>query len=218
MKNVFDTLYNAGIVPVAVIEEISDALPLAKALIAGGLHTIEVTFRTGAAAEAIRIITENCPEMTVGAGTVLTAVQADAAKAAGAAFIVSPGLNPRTVQHCKDINIPIIPGCATATEIEAALELGLTRVKFFPAKQAGGLPYINALSAPYKDVRFMPTGGITLENLPEYIKHSAVFACGGSYMVKKELIFERRFDEITRLAKESAKIVMNVRGELVTAR
>jgi 2-dehydro-3-deoxyphosphogluconate aldolase/(4S)-4-hydroxy-2-oxoglutarate aldolase len=211
---IFKKLYKAGIVPVAVIDDVSDALPIARALTAGGLYSIEVTFRTDAAAEAIRIISENCPEMMIGAGTVLNAAQADAAKAAGADFIVSPGLNPRTVNHCNEISMPIIPGCVTATEIEAALEFELTHLKFFPAIQAGGLPLINALSAPYKDVRFMPTGGITLENLSEYIKHPAVFACGGSYMVTKELIKNKRFDEITRLAKASAEIVKKVRGEV----
>jgi 2-dehydro-3-deoxyphosphogluconate aldolase/(4S)-4-hydroxy-2-oxoglutarate aldolase len=212
MKKIAERLTAAGIVPVAVIEDINDTLPLCKALMAGGLYTIEVTFRTEQAADSIRIIRENYPEILIGAGTVLSKAQADMAKSAGADFIVSPGLNPRTVSHCKAIDIEIFPGCVTATEIEAALELGLSHLKFFPAKQAGGLPLLNALSAPYKDVRFMPTGGITLENLPEYIKHPAVFACGGSYMVTSELIKNKRFDEITRLSKESADIVKNIRG------
>jgi 2-dehydro-3-deoxyphosphogluconate aldolase/(4S)-4-hydroxy-2-oxoglutarate aldolase len=212
MNRIIDKLYNTGIVPVAVIENVSDALPLVRALTAGGLDIIEVTFRTEAALEAIRIISENCPEMTVGAGTVLNPSQAEAAKSAGASFIVSPGLNERTVKHCKDIDIPIIPGCITPTEIETALELGLSYLKFFPAKQAGGLPFINALSAPYKDVRFMPTGGVTPDNLHEYIMHPAVFCCGASYLVAKELVANGRFDEITRLSTESAGIVRNIRG------
>jgi Entner-Doudoroff aldolase len=211
MQTVIEKLRAAGIVPVAAIDDAADVLPLARALIAGGLFTIEVTFRTDAAAEAIRLIHENCPEMTVGAGTVLTPAQADAAKAAGAAFIVSPGLNPRTVKHCQDLGLPILPGVATATEVEAALELDLTYVKFFPAEQAGGLPYINALSAPYKAVRFMPTGGITPENLGAYIAHPAVFCCGGSFMVAKKLLSEKKYAEITDLSKMSAEIVKKVR-------
>ena len=183
-------------------------MPLAKALIAGGLPVAEVTFRTDAAEEAIKLISENCPEMFVGAGTVLTCEQVDKAVNAGAKFIVSPGLNPKVVKYCVDKNIPVTPGCANPSDIEQAIELGLEVVKFFPAEAAGGLNMIKAMSAPYGNIKFMPTGGISAKNLNEYLNFSKILACGGSWMVKGELINEKKFDEITKLTKEAVHTML----------
>ena len=160
MKDIYQRIYETGIIPVIKIEDAENAVPLAKALIDGGLPAAEITFRTAAAADAIKAIAEAYPDMVVGAGTVLTPEQADAAKAAGAQFIVSPGLNPKVVKHCQEIGVPIIPGCANPSDIEAAIELGLDTVKFFPAEAAGGLPILKAMAAPYGNIKFMPTGGL----------------------------------------------------------
>jgi len=176
------------IIPVIKIDDAKNAVPLARALIDGGLPVAEVTFRTDAAEESIRQISREFPEMLVGAGTVLTTEQAERAKNAGAKFLVSPGFNPKTVKWAIDNNIPIFPGCITPTEIEAALEMGLTTLKFFPAQQAGGLAMIKALCAPYTNVKFIPTGGIDLINLAEYLSFPKVAACGGSFKVKDEFI------------------------------
>ena len=162
MNAVLEQISKIGIVPVVKIDNAADALPLAKALCAGGLPCAEVTFRTSAAAEAIKIMTDNFPSMCVGAGTVLNAEQVDAAVAAGAKFIVSPGLNPRTVKYCVEKNIPITPGTSSPSDIEQAIELGLDVVKFFPAEQSGGLAKIKAMAAPYVNMKFMPTGGVKL--------------------------------------------------------
>lgn len=177
-------LREMGIVPVVKLDDVKNALPLARALCAGGLPCAEITFRTEAAADSIRVIRENCPEMLIGAGTVLTTEQLDKAIEAGAHFIVSPGLNPTIVKAAQDKNIPIYPGCATPTEVEAALALGLTTVKFFPAEAAGGTAMLSSLGAPYQQVRFMPTGGIDKSNLTKYLSLPNVIACGGSFMVK----------------------------------
>ena len=201
-----------GIIPVVVLEKAEDALPLAKALVNGGLPCAEVTFRTAAAEESIRIMSENFPEMLVGAGTVLTTEQVDRAVAAGARFIVSPGTNPKVVRYCIEKNIPIVPGVCTPTEVEAALELGLDTLKFFPAEPAGGLKMIKAMAAPYTSVRFMPTGGIDAKNVGEYLSYNRIIACGGSWMVKGDLIREGRFDEIERLTREAAELVRKYRG------
>lgn len=200
-----------GIIPVVVLDRVEDALPLAKALIEGGLPCAEVTFRTAAAEEAIRVMSENFPELLVGAGTVLTTDQVDRAVAAGAKFIVSPGLNPRIVKYCVEKGIVIVPGCANPSDIEQALENGLEVVKFFPAEAIGGLKLIKAMAAPYVGVKFMPTGGINAVNVREYLAYDRIVACGGSWMVSGKLIKEGKFDEITELVKEAAQIVKECR-------
>jgi len=212
MKTVNQRLFETGLVPVIKITKTEDAVPLAEALCRGGLPVAEITFRTDCAAEAIAAISAAVPEMLVGAGTVLTPAQADAAVAAGAKFIVSPGLNPSVVRHCQKIGVPIIPGCANPSDLEAALELGLDTVKFFPAEPAGGLNMIKALAAPYVGVKFMPTGGINQNNVKEYLKYNRILACGGSWMVKGDLIKAGDFDKITELTKEAVDIVKESRG------
>ncbi len=200
---IIDNISAIGIVPVIKINDAKDAVPLAKALYDGGLPAAEVTFRTACAKDAIALIAKELPEMLVGAGTVLTPRQADDAMQAGAKFIVSPGLNPTVVRHCVQKSYPIVPGCSNPSDIEQAIELGLDVVKFFPAEQAGGINMIKAMAAPYTGIRFMPTGGIGPHNLMEYLSFPKVIACGGSWMVKEDLISEGRFDEITRLAKQA---------------
>ena len=192
-----------GIVPVVKIDNVEQAVPLARALCKGGLPVAEITFRTACAAEAIKRITTEFPNMLVGAGTVLTPEQADAAVAAGAKFIVSPGLNPRVVKHCTEIGVPITPGCANPSDIEAALELGLDVVKFFPAEAAGGLPMIKAMSAPYGNLKFMPTGGLNESNIFSYLKFNKILACGGSYMVSADLMNAGEWDKITELTRNA---------------
>lgn len=213
MHEILEKIHEIGIVPVVVLEDAKDAAPLAEALCAGGLPCAEVTFRTEAAEEAIRVMTREFPKMLVGAGTVLTTKQADRAAAAGAKFMVSPGLNPRIVKYCVKKGILITPGCANPSDIEQALENGLDVVKFFPAEPAGGLKMIKALAAPYVGVRFMPTGGINADNVRDYLAYDRVLACGGSWMVKDSLIKAGDFDKITALAKEAAEIVREVRGK-----
>ncbi len=192
-----------GIVPVVKIDDVEQAVPLARALCKGGLPVAEITFRTACAAEAIKRITTEFPNMLVGAGTVLTPEQADAAVTAGAKFIVSPGLNPKVVKHCIDIGVPITPGCANPSDIEAALELGLDVVKFFPAEAAGGLPMIKAMSAPYGGLKFMPTGGLNEGNILSYLKFNKILACGGSYMVSADLMNAGEWDKITELTRNA---------------
>lgn len=208
-----EQIYQIGIVPVVVLNDAENAVPLAKALRDGGLPCAEVTFRTDAAEESIRRITEAFPEMLVGAGTVLTTEQADRAVKAGAKFIVAPGLNPVTVKHCQEIGVPVFPGVLTPSEIEQALSLGLKTVKFFPAEPAGGLPMIRAMAAAYVGVRFLPTGGINAANVRDYLadtKH--ILACGGSWMVKSAWIDAGEFDKIREMAAEAAGIVKEIRG------
>lgn len=212
MIEVLEKIQEIGIVPVVVLEDVKDARPLAKALCEGGLPCAEVTFRTDAAEESIRIMSEEFPEMLVGAGTVLTTDQVDRAVAAGAKFIVSPGLNPRIVKYCVDKGIPITPGCSNASDIEAALEFGLEVVKFFPAEPAGGLNMIKALAAPYVGVKFMPTGGIGPKNVRDYLAYNRILACGGSWMVKGDLVKAGDFDKITELTREAVEIVKESRG------
>ena len=211
MNKVLEEIQKIGIVPVVVLEDEKDAKPLAKALYEGGLPCAEVTFRTKAAEESIRIMSKEYPDMLVGAGTVLTTGQVDRAVEAGAKFIVSPGLNPKIVSYCIEKGIPVTPGCQTPSDIEKALELGLEVVKFFPAEPAGGLNMIKALAAPYTDVLFMPTGGINPKNVVDYLKFDRILACGGSWMVKGNLVKEGKFDEITALVKEAAQIVTDSR-------
>ncbi len=212
MNEIMQQLGAIGIVPVVVLENPRDALPLAEAVVEGGLPCAEVTFRTQAAQESLRLMAERFPELLVGAGTVLTCDQADRAIDAGAKFIVSPGFNPKVTKFVLDAGVPMCPGVCTPTEIEAALELDLEVLKFFPAEPSGGLPMIKALAAPYRGVRFMPTGGIGPKNVRDYLAYDRILACGGSWMVKGDLIREGRFDEITRLVREAAAMVREIRG------
>lgn len=203
MKTMNQQIHDIGIIPVIKITDPAKAVPLARALCRGGLPAAEITFRTSCAAEAISAITKEFPDMLVGAGTVLNAEQADRAAAAGAKFIVSPGLNPNTVRHCQKIGVPILPGCANPSDIEAAIELGLDTVKFFPAEAAGGIAMIKAMSAPYGNIKFMPTGGINADNLLDYLSFDKILACGGSFMVKESLIEAGDFDAIEKLTREA---------------
>lgn len=201
--DIFEKLHNYGLVPVIKITDVKNAVPLAKGLAKGGLNCAEITFRTACAKEAIKAVTDALPDMLVGAGTVLTPKQADEAWEAGAKFIVSPGLNPRVVKHCLDKGYPILPGCATPSEVEQAIELGLKAVKFFPAEAAGGLNMIKSMSAPYGSLKFMPTGGINEENMLSYLSFNKIIACGGSFMVKDSLIDAGKFDEIEALTRSA---------------
>lgn len=202
-----------GVVPVIKLDRPQeDALPLAKALVDGGLPIAEITFRAKGADTAIKAIREKYPDILVGAGTVLYKEQVDKAVAAGASFIVSPGFNPNIASYCIEKNIPIFPGCVTPTEIEAAHALGLNIFKFFPAGQYGGLATIKALSAPYNDFKFMPTGGINLDNLEEYLSFKNICACGGSFMASGKLIDSKNWTEITAISRKAADIVAKVRG------
>lgn len=210
MDEMIKQLYSIGLIPVIKIENADDAIPLAKALIDGGLPAAEITFRTKCAAEAIKNITEAFPEMLVGAGTVLTTEQVDAAIAAGAKFLVSPGLNPKVTSYCLSKGVPMLPGCSNPSDVEAALELGLSTVKFFPAEAAGGLKMLKAMAAPYGQLTFMPTGGINADNLLEYLKFNKIIACGGSFMVKDELIKEKKWDEITALTRNAVKAMLGL--------
>ena len=212
MNQVLEALSKIGIVPVVVINDAKDAKPLAEALIKGGLPCAEVTFRTDAAEESIRIISENFPEMLVGAGTVLTTEKVDRAVAAGAKFIVAPGLNPVVVEYCVKKGIPVVPGTATPSEMEQAMSFGLDVVKFFPAENNGGLSMIKAVAAPYVGLRFMPTGGINAENVRDYLKYDRILCCGGSWMVKGDLIKAGDFAKIEALTREAAAIVKEIRG------
>lgn len=212
MNAVLEKFQKIGIIPVVVLDDAKDAEALGKALMEGGLPAAEVTFRTDAAEESIRIMSEKFPDMLVGAGTVLTTEQVDRAVAAGAKFIVSPGLNPKVVKYCIEKNIPVTPGTQTPTEMEQAIELGLDIVKFFPAEPAGGLKMIKAVSAPYTMLKFMPTGGINAENVKEYLAYDKILACGGSWMVKKDMIKNGEFDKIKEMVAEAAAIVKEIRG------
>ena len=203
MNEILKQFGRFGLIPVVKIDRAEDAVPLAKALCDGGLPVAEVTFRTAAAAEAIAAMTKAFPDMLVGAGTVLMTAQVDAAMAAGARFIVSPGLNPKVVSYCVERDIPVTPGVSSPSEIEQALELGLDVVKFFPAEASGGLAKIKAMAAPYGSIRFMPTGGINADNMIPYLTNDKVLACGGSWMVASDLINAGAWDKITELTREA---------------
>lgn len=209
MKEIFSKIGQIGILPVIVLERPDDAEPLADALIKGGLPAAEVTFRTTAAREAIERIAKAFPEMLLGAGTVLTIDQVKAARDAGAQFIVTPGLNPMVVEYCVKENIPITPGIATPSELSRAVEYGLDVVKFFPAEANGGVEYLKAISAPFRSVYFIPTGGIDDTNLNNYLSFSRVLACGGSWMVKPDLLKNNQYDEITRRAAQAVNKMLN---------
>lgn len=209
MQDVIKELSLIGIVPVIKIDDAKDAAPLAHALEEGGLPCAEVTFRTAAAAEAIAEMIKACPNMLVGAGTVLTTAQVDEAVAAGAKFIVSPGLNPTVVKYCVDKNIPVMPGINNPSGIEQALELGLKVVKFFPAEPSGGLTMLKAMGAPYGGVKFMPTGGISAANVGDYLAWNRIIACGGSWMVPPKMLAAGNFDGIRKLAREAVDTMLN---------
>jgi 2-dehydro-3-deoxyphosphogluconate aldolase/(4S)-4-hydroxy-2-oxoglutarate aldolase len=209
MNAVLEELGKIGIVPVIKIDDPEKAVPLAQALLAGGIPCAEITFRTSHGEAALSRISREVPDILVGAGTVLTVEQVDKAIAAGAKFIVSPGFNPRVVRHCIEKGIPITPGCSNPSNMEAALESGLEVVKFFPAEQSGGLDYIKAVAAPYPMLKFIPTGGINAGNIASYIAYEKILACGGSWMVPADRISAGDFETITALCKEA---VANVLG------
>lgn len=211
MENLIKEISAAGVVPVVKLDNAASAVKLAKVLRKGGLNCAEITFRTDAAEETIKQIAEKYPDMLIAAGTVLTAEQADKAMAAGAKFIVSPGLNPDVVRHCKNKGYPIIPGVCTPGEVEKALLLGLKYLKFFPAEVAGGVKMIKAMAAPYTMVRFMPTGGINTANLADYLSCKAVFACGGSWMVPSDKISSGNFAEIEKMTADAVTLLKEIR-------
>lgn len=214
MHQITEQIIGIGVIPVIKLENPQrDAEPLARALCAGGVPVAEVTFRADGADEAIRRMKEACPQLLAGAGTVVSTRQIDQALAAGAEFIVSPGLDPELVRYCQERNVPVYPGCTTASEYHTALKLGLDVIKFFPAEQSGGLAKIKALAAPFPQFKVMPTGGISLKNLGEYLSCPVIAACGGSYMVMPELIGGGKWEEITRLCRESRRIAENVRNQ-----
>lgn len=212
MKTVYNQIKEIGIIPVVVLEDANNAKKLGEALMEGGLKCAEVTFRTEAAKDTIKILSEEFPDMLVGAGTVLTTTQVDEAVVAGAKFVVSPGVNPKVVEYCTEKNIPIIPGICTPSNIETAMEYGLEAVKFFPAEASGGLKYIKAISAPYKNMKFMATGGINSDNVKDYLNNDSIFAVGGSWMVKENLIESGDFETIKELALEASNIVKEARA------
>lgn len=211
MNEILEKISNIGIVPVVVLDDASKAARVAEALLDGGIDCAEVTFRTEAAEESIKNISKAFPDMLLGAGTVLTTAQVDRAIAAGAKFIVTPGYNPEVVDYCVGKGVPIVPGCMDTNAIEMALAAGLDTVKFFPAEQAGGVKMMKALSGPYVNLHFMPTGGINRENLRSYLAFDKVVACGGSWMVKKDFIANEQFDEIANLAREAVMTMLDFR-------
>lgn len=212
MKTLEERFYDYAVVPVVVLNDADDAIPLADALIKGGLPCAEVTFRTDAAEESIRRICESFPDMLVGAGTVLTTEQVERAHKAGAKFIVSPGFDPEIIDYCISIGLPVLPGCITPSEIAQAVKRGLKVVKFFPAEQSGGVAMIKAMAAPYSMVKFMPTGGISTKNLADYLSCDKILCCGGSWMVKEDLIKSGSFDKITDMTKEATALAKSIRS------
>ncbi|MCL2462400.1 MAG: bifunctional 4-hydroxy-2-oxoglutarate aldolase/2-dehydro-3-deoxy-phosphogluconate aldolase [Defluviitaleaceae bacterium] len=201
MQPIFETIRETGVVPVIRLDDASRAAALANALKTGGLPVAEVTFRTAAAEESIRRMCGEAPDVLVGAGTVVSAEQVDRAHGAGAKFVVSPGFSAQVVNRCQELGLPVIPGCVTPSEIMAALSMGLTILKFFPAENYGGLKAIKALSPVFPQVRFIPTGGVNAENLAEYLNYPAIYACGGSWMVRPDL------DETANLCAKARNIV-----------
>jgi 2-dehydro-3-deoxyphosphogluconate aldolase/(4S)-4-hydroxy-2-oxoglutarate aldolase len=200
-----------GVVPVVALTRVGDAIPLAEALLAAGLPCAEITFRTDAAAKAIEAVRSRFPDMLIGAGTVLTTAQADAAMGAGAQFVVTPGFNPVVVDHCMAREMLITPGVATPSEIEQAYSRDLRLVKFFPAGPMGGIPYLKAVAGPYPMMRFLPTGGVTIENLPDYLALNTVAACGGTWLCRADLLDTGDFGMVEQLAREAVAIVRRVR-------
>lgn len=209
-----ETLKQVGIIPVVKINHAKTALGLAKALSRGGLSAAEITFRTDAAEESIRLICQEVPEIFVCAGTVLNVENAEKAVKAGAKAIISPGINLEVVRWCKNHAVPVIPGCATPTEVEVCMREGLKLVKLFPAEAVGGIKMLKSLAGPYKSIMFMPTGGINLKNAQEYLKLKNVVACGGSWIVPEYLLDEERFDKIEKLAYQAAMLVQRKTEQL----
>lgn len=209
--DILKKIHAAGIVPVVALNNEEDAAPLAEALCKGGLPVAEVTFRTACAKQVMISMKKACPEMLIGAGTVLSTKQVDEAIECGAEFIVSPGLNPEVVSYCVNKNIPIVPGCANPSDIEIALSYGLDTVKFFPAEPLGGLKMIKALAGPYTNVKFMPTGGINENNISDYLAYDKIVACGGTWMIDKEAIKNKDFKKIENLTRNAVLKMLNIR-------
>ncbi|MBR9872959.1 MAG: bifunctional 4-hydroxy-2-oxoglutarate aldolase/2-dehydro-3-deoxy-phosphogluconate aldolase [Vibrionaceae bacterium] len=207
MSTINEQLKALKIIPVIAIDKAEDIIPLGKVLAENGLPVAEITFRSDAAVEAIRLLRESQPDMLIGAGTVLNKEQVIAAKEAGATFIVSPGFNPNTVKACQEIGIDIVPGVNNPSAIEAALEMGLTTLKFFPAEASGGVNMVKALLAPYGDVHIMPTGGVNPKNIKDYLAVPRVLACGGTWMVDKKLVEAGEWEELARLTREAVELV-----------
>lgn len=208
---IFEDFYKIGVIPVLEIDAVERAKPLAEALLAGGLPVAEVTLRTDAVLESIRTITRELPDVLVGAGTVLNRNQAEAARDAGAQFLVSPGIVDEVIIWAQENQIPILPGAVTPTEMIRAINLGLSLLKFFPAEAVGGLNAIKAISDPFPQLRFIPTGGIKRENAAQYLEHPKIHAIGGSWMAKRQMIADGRFAEITRMAQEASNVVKQIR-------
>lgn len=213
MNDAMKKIGELGVLPLITVNDPDDALRIGEAFLKGGLPAAEVTFRTAAAEKSIAALTKEMPEIFVGAGTVLTTEQADRAAGAGAKFAVSPGLNPKVVSHCLKTGLPIAPGICTPTDIEAAMELGLNVLKFFPAEAMGGLKTLKAVSAPYGNIIFIPTGGVNAENLPEYLRFKKVLACGGTWIAPNDLIEAKKYDEIARLARAAVEIAASARAK-----
>ncbi|WP_321273643.1 bifunctional 4-hydroxy-2-oxoglutarate aldolase/2-dehydro-3-deoxy-phosphogluconate aldolase [uncultured Vibrio sp.] len=207
MSTINEQLKALKIIPVIAVDKAEDIIPLGKVLAENGLPVAEITFRSDAAAEAIRLLREAQPDMLIGAGTVLNKEQVIEAKEAGATFIVSPGFNPNTVKACQEIGIDIVPGVNNPSALEAALEMGLTTLKFFPAEASGGVNMVKAMLAPYGDVHIMPTGGINQKNIKDYLAVPSVLACGGTWMVDKKLVEAGEWDELARLTREAVELV-----------
>lgn len=207
MSSIKEQLKALKVIPVIAIDKAEDIIPLGKVLAENGLPAAEITFRSAAAVEAIRLLRENQPDMLIGAGTVLNREQAIAAKEAGATFIVSPGFNPNTVKSCQEIGIDIVPGVNNPSTVEAALEMGLTTLKFFPAEASGGINMVKSLLAPYTDIELMPTGGVNPANIKDYLAIPRVLACGGTWMVDKKLIEAGNWEELARLTREAVALV-----------
>lgn len=212
MKRMEERLEELRVIPVVVLQDAKDAEPLADALMKGGLPCAEITFRTSAAEEAIRRMAKYNPDMLVGAGTILTIEQADRAAAAGAKFIVSPGFDPEIVEDCIEKKIPVFPGCVTPSEVALAVKRGLRILKFFPSESFGGVATIQALAAPYSMVKFMPTGGVNAKNLRDYLSCDKIICCGGSWMVKEDLIQNGEFQKIQKLTQEAAELAKSIRA------
>lgn len=207
MSSIKQQLKALKVIPVIAIDNAEDIIPLGKVLVENGLPAAEITFRSEAAVEAIRLLRQAQPDMLIGAGTVLNREQAIAAKEAGATFIVSPGFNPNTVKACQEIGIDIVPGVNNPSTVEAALEMGLTTLKFFPAEASGGINMVKSLLAPYTDIELMPTGGISPANIKDYLAIPRVLACGGTWMVDKKLIEAGNWEELARLTREAVVLV-----------
>ena len=210
--NVMERCINCGVVPVVVIENLKDAIPTAKAMLAGGVDVMEITMRTAAGLDSIRTVSAECPDMLVGAGTVITLEQCKACVEAGAKFIVSPGFDPEVVAWCMENEVPVLPGCVTPTEIMAAMKLGCKTVKFFPANVYGGLNAMKGLAGPFGGLKFLPTGGISAKNLAEYLAAPFISAVGGSWMCTKADITAGNLDKITELCQEAHDIVVASRA------